>query len=240
METPSFIKVKGNSYVFANDGCFKFYVPEKFFSNKLAEFSGECISLFGVIPYAIFDKNDKPIGKLKTFKFPISFLTKPDDIEITKGITLTKNNNPEDYRILKYYKEGVIVVNYNIAEDAENIQRWYSALDTGSLPNNLNYDELQNYFLRNVQLTGNKYAVSLQLIGIVIGELCRSKKDIDSPFRLEENSDMNAYQWISIKDVPRGTSPFTALQSEEWDKAVVSSITTNNTKDSPLEKIMMD
>ena len=240
METPSFIKVKGNSYVFANDGCFKFYVPEEFFSNKLAEFSGECISLFGVIPYAIFDKNDKPIGKLKTFKFPISFLTKPDDIEIVKGITLTKNNNPEDYRILKYYKEGVIVVNYNIAEDAENIQRWYSALDTGSLPNNLNYAELQNYFLRNVQLTGNKYAVSLQLIGIVIGELCRSKKDIDSPFRLEENSDMNAYQWISIKDVPRGTSPFTALQSEEWDKAVVSSITTNNTKDSPLEKIMMD
>jgi hypothetical protein len=240
METPSFIKVKGDSYVFANDGCFKFYVPERFFSNKLAEFVGECIALFGTLPYAIFDKNDKPIKGLRTFRFPNTFLTKPDEIEIAKGISLTKNNKPEDYRILKYYKEGVIVVNYNIAEDAENIQRWYSALDTGALPNNIPYDQLQNYFLRNVQITGNKYSVSLQLIGVVIGELCRSKKDIDSPFRLEDNTDMTAYQWIAIKDVPRSVSAFGAIQSEQWDLAVVSSITTNSNKDSPLEKIMMD
>lgn len=240
MNTPSFIKVQGDSYVFANEGTFKFYVPEKYFSNKLAEFVGECISLFGMLPYAIFDKNDKAIGKLRTFKFPISFLTKPDEIEIAKGITLTSNNKLADYRILKYHKNGVIVVNYNIAEDAENIQRWYSALDTGALPNNLPYDELQNYFLRNVQLTGNKYNVSLQLIGVVISELCRSKKDIDTPFRMSDSNDMNAYQWMSIKDIPRGTSPFTALQSEEWDKAVISSIITDTNRDSPLEKIMMD
>lgn len=240
METPNFIKVKGNSYVFANDGCFKFYVPEKFFNNKLAEFIGDCVSLFGVISYAIFDKNDKPIGKLRNFKFPALFLTKPDEVEIAKGIMLTKNNKPEDYRILKYYKDGVIVVNYNIAEDSENIQKWYSALDAGALPNNLNYNELQNYFLRNAQLTGNKYAISLQLMGVIIGELARSKKDIEKPFRMENSDDMNAYQWIAIKDVPRGTSPFTALQAEEWDKAVISSIITDVNRDSPLEKIMMD
>jgi hypothetical protein len=240
METPSFIKVKGDSFVFANDGCFKFYVPEKFFTNKLAEFTGEYISLFGVIPYALFDKNDKPIGKLRNFKFPISFLTKPDEIEKVKDLVLTKNNLPEDYRILKYYKDGVIVVNYNIAEDAENIQKWYSALDTGSLPNTLDYSELQNYFIRNAQLTGNGYAVSLQLIGIVIGELCRSKKDIDKPFRLEDNPDMNAYQWIAIKDVPRGTSPFTAIQSEQWDDAIIAAIMYDKVRESPLEKIMMD
>jgi len=240
METPSFIKEKGNSFVFANDGCFKFYVPEKFFTNKLAEFAGEYVSLFGVIQYALFDKNDKPIGKLRNFKFPNCFLTKPDEIEKVKGLVLTKNNSPEDYRIFKYYKDGVIVVNYNIAEDAENIQKWYSALDTGSLPNNLNYDELQNYFIRNAQLTGNGYAVSLQLIGVVIGELCRSRKDIDKPFRLENNPDMNAYQWISIKDVPRGTSPFTAIQSEQWDDAIIASIMSDKIRESPLEKIMMD
>ena len=198
------------------------------------------VFLFGIFSYAIFDKNDKAIGKLRTFKFPISFLTKPDEIEIAKGIVLTSNNKPSDYRILKYHKDGVVVVNYNIAEDAENIQRWYSAIDTGALPNNLPYDELQNYFLRNVQLTGNKYSVSLQLIGVVISELCRSRKDINLPFRMSGSDDMNNYQWMSIKDIPKGTSPFTALQSEEWDKAVISSITLDTNKDSPLEKIMMD
>lgn len=240
MDTPSFIKVKDNSYLFANDGCFKFYVPERFFSNKLAEFVGECISLFGVIPYALFDKNDKSIGKLRNFNFPNSFLTKPDEIEIVKDLVLTKNNDPEDYRILKYYKDGVIVVNYNIAQDSENIQRWYSALDTGALPNNIPYTELHDYFLKNAHLTGNGYAVSLQLIGVIIGELCRSDKDVDIPYRMSKSEDPNAYRWISIKDIPRSVSPFTAIQSEEWDRAVISSITNTNSKDSPLEKIMMD
>lgn len=240
MQTPSFIAVKGDSYVYSDNGTFKFYVPEKYFSNKLAEFVGEYIQLFGMVPYALFNKDDKPIGKLRTFKFPASFLTKPDEIEIAKQITLTKNNTPDDYRILKYHKGGVIVVNYNIAEDSENIQRWYSALNTGSLPNNLPYDELQNYFLKNIQLTGNSYSVSMQLIGVVIGELCRSNKDIDTPFRLTDSSDMNAYTFVSIKDVPRSASPFAALQSEEWDRAVISAINTDSHRDSPLEKIMMN
>ena len=56
---------------------------------------------------------------------------------------------------------------------------------------------------------------------------------------MKDLTDMNAYQWIAIKDIPRGTSPFAALQSEEWDKAVKSAITTDDHRDSPLEKIMM-
>ena len=40
------------------------------------------------------------------------FLTKPDDIEISKKLVLTKNTPEQDYRILKYYKDGVIVNNY--------------------------------------------------------------------------------------------------------------------------------
>ena len=57
---------------------------------------------------------------------------------------------------------------------------------------------------------------------------------------MKNNDDMTAYQWIAIKDVPRSTSPFTAIQAEQWDLAVISSITSDNNKDSPLEKIMMD
>ena len=240
MQTPDFISVKGTSFVFNKDGWFKFFVPEKYFGGRIAKFVGENISLFGVIPYAIFDKNDKPVGKLRTFKYPISFLTHPDEIDTVKNLTLTKNNAPEDYKVLKYRKGGVIVVNYNIAEDSDNIETWYSAIDTGSLPINIPYNEIQDYFMQNCLLTGNNYKVSLQLIGVVISELCRSKKDISKPFRLEDNPDMNAYQWISIKDVPRDVSPFTALTQEEWDKAVISSITTKNSKESPIEKIMMD
>ena len=40
METPNFIKVVGDSYVFSGDGCLKFFVPEKYFDTKLAVIEG--------------------------------------------------------------------------------------------------------------------------------------------------------------------------------------------------------
>ena len=59
MEMPSFLKLDGQSFLFKNDGIFRFYVPEKYFTTKLAEFLGEYVSIFGILNYAIFDKNDK-------------------------------------------------------------------------------------------------------------------------------------------------------------------------------------
>ena len=73
--TPSFISIKEQSCVFNKDGCFKFFVPEKYFDTKLAEIRGEYVNLFGVCTYAIYDKNDKLISKLKNFNLPVMFLT---------------------------------------------------------------------------------------------------------------------------------------------------------------------
>ena len=98
----------------------------------------------------------------------------------------------------------------------------------------------QNYFLKKIQLTGNGYDVSLQLIGVVFSELCRSLKNNETSFRLSKNNDMNAYKMVNIREIPRNVSPFTALTSETWDEAVVNSIVTKSDKESPLEKIMMD
>ena len=64
MEVPNFIKVKGQSYVFANDGTFKFFIPEKYFDTKLAEIKGEFINLFGICTYAIYDKNDNCLASM--------------------------------------------------------------------------------------------------------------------------------------------------------------------------------
>lgn len=240
MELPSFLKIKDQSFLFKDEGTFKFYIPEKYFTTKLAELNGEFVKLFGICTYAIFDKNDKPIGGLHDFNYPVSFLTKPDDIEIVKGLVLTKNTDKEDYRILKYYKDGVIVVNYEISEDAGNLDTFYRALQYGNIPNTVPYDKLQDYFLKNIQLTGNGYDVSLQLIGVVFSELCRSSKSTDTPFRLSKTNDMTDYRMCNIREIPRNVSPFTALTSETWDEAVINSIITKSNKESPLEKIMMD
>jgi hypothetical protein len=241
METPKFIKVQGQSYVFNGEGTFVFYVPEKYFSTGLAVLEGEFVSLFGILSYAILNKEGKAVSGLHNFNFPALFMTKPDDIEIAKHIKLTKNTKEQDYRLLKYTNNGKIVVNYEIPVDAAvNLKAFYRAFQFGNIPNTVPYDEGQNYFLRNILLTENKYNVSLQLIGMVWSESCRALNDTSIPFRLSKSNDMTAYQMINIKDIPRDVSPFTAFTSETWDKALVSAIVTDKNEESPLEKIMMD
>lgn len=237
---PKFIKEKDGGYAFNSDGTFVFYVPEKFFDTKLAIFNGEYISLFGICTYAILNKDGKPTTGLHNFNFPAMFVTKPDDIEIVKGLKLTKNTDVQDYRLLKYNKDAMIVVSSEVVVDGGNLDTWYRALQYGNIPNTIPYDRLQEYFLRNIELTENSYDVSLQLIGIVVSECARSAADSSVPFRLSGSKDMNEYRMVNIRDIPREVSPFTAFTSETWDKALVSSIVVDNNGESPLEKIMMD
>lgn len=240
MQTPSFIKVKDDSLLFSQEGCLKFFIPQKLFDNKVCELSGEYVYLFGIFTYALYDKNDKPIGGLRNFNFPTTFISKPDDIEMVKGLKLTKNSKEEDYKVLKYHKDGVVVVSYNIPNDATCLDKWYKLLEYGNIPNTIPYNKLQEYFLDNIILSGNGYNVSLQIMGVVISELARSSNDLNKPFRLSKNNDMHAYNMVNIRDIPQISSPFTALTSERWDDAVISSITNKNDKESPIEKIMMD
>lgn len=240
MPIPKFIREKDGGYAFNSEGTFVFYVPEKFFETKLAIFNGEFISLFGICSYAILDKNDKPTSGLHNFNFPAMFVTKPDDIEIIKNVKLTKNTDAQDYRVLKYHKDSMIVVSSEVVVDGGNLDTWYRALQYGNIPNTIPYDRLQEFFLRNIELTENNYDVSLQLIGIVVSECARSSSDPSVPFRLSGSKDMTDYRMVNIRDIPREVSPFTALTSETWDKAVISSMIVGDNGESPLEKIMMD
>ena len=244
MEMPSFLREDGMSYVY-NDksgGTFKFYIPEKFFDRKLAIFDGELIILFGIINYARFDSNDKLIGKFTNFNFPAMFTTKPDIVEEMKGITLTKyDTEPQDYKVLVYHDGAPIVYDSMIPEDGANLEIWYSALLHGNIPNTIPYDELQEYFINNISLTGNKYNVSMQLMGVVLRELCVGIKDDRKIFRLtSDKDDMHAYQVTNIRETPRKVSPFNALISEVWKDAVINAITVENDKYSALEGIMMN
>lgn len=241
METPSFIKVENNSFIFKDDGIFKLYVPEKYFDIKMAEFVGEIVNVFGILTYEICDKNDKIIHKMDNFKFPAKFNTKPDDIEIVKDFKIFPTSEPQRYRVLKYYKNGVVVVNYAISETVDNLNTFYSALQYGNLPNCVPYNEWQDYFFENIALTGNSYKVSAQLMGIVFSELCRSSKDPSVPFRMSKSKDMRDYKMCNIREIPREISPFTAITSENWDEALISStLADSNKQHSPMEKIMMD
>ena len=237
---PKFLKRSDDSLLFAGEegSEFIFYVPEIYFSRGDAIIIGEYVNLLGVLDYAIFDKNGKHSG-LKSFYFPTVFLSKPYAIEKLKQVKLTDTSDVQDYRILKYQKNDVIVVSVKVPQMIDNVEEFYKLFLYGHLPTTISYDKMHEYFIESMELNGNSYGLSLQLFGIIVSEMCRDKKDISKPFRLAKESNMKNYKTVSIKDIPKFISPYASITSENWDESVVNAIMNKNPKNSPMEKLLM-
>jgi hypothetical protein len=233
-----FIKKVGSSVQFANpDGYFAFYVPELYFERENAIIIGDYVNLLGILDYAVFDKDNKVILH-KPFRFPTVFLSQPSEIEKAKNLKLTKNTDKQDYRVLKYYENDMVVVSTKVPKDTLNIEEFYKLFLWGHLPTTIPYDKMYEYIIDNITLNGGKYSVPYQLIGLITSELCRSPKDLTVPYRLSGSDDPTDYIMVSIKEVPKHISPFTAITSEYFDEGVVSAITMDSDKYSPMETIL--
>ena len=113
-------------------------------------------------------------------------------------------------------------------------------LISGHIPCTIPYDKIQDYFPESIRLNGSNFEVDLHLFGVMISELCRTKGDLETPFRLSKNNNMLDYQPMSVKEIPKLVSPFESLISENWDRSVQGAILTKGkTSNSPLEKILM-
>lgn len=240
MAIPSWLKKDGESVLYNGDGYFAFFVPENYFLGKnsaKAIIMGDTVNLFGVLDYQLFTSNNKPNGPIRCFKFPSVFLTKPTSIEKIKNIKLVDWDDAKDYRILKYEKGAQIVVSTKVPQDLQNVEFFYSLFLGGNLPTTIPYEDLYTYLTENVNLAGESYDITNQLLGIVVSEMARDPNNLEKAFR---NSNAKHYKTIDIKDIPKFISPYSAITSENWDEAVVNAIENKNTRDIPMEKILMD
>ncbi len=237
-KVPAFLKKDGDALLFNGEGQFVFYVPELYFDRGDAEIKGEYVNLLGILDYTIYNKNGSNIG-LKRFYFPTVFLTKPSRIEKSKNIRLKAAVEPQDYRLLIFEKDDAVVVSTKVPQNISNVEDFYRIFLTGKLPTTIPYDKLQDYFIDSIKLNGSSYGMSLQMFGIVVGEMCRDPKDPSRAFRLTKFTDPMSYRNISIKDLPKYISPNVSISSENWDLGVVGAIMNPNTTNSPLEKLIM-
>lgn len=239
MTIPSFLKKDNNSLLFKDNGTLVFYIPEMYFERDFAIMDGEYIHLIGLFSYAIFDENEKLKGKLTLFNFPTMFTCSPSSIEKLRDVKLTTNSPKESYRALKFVKDDIVIASTKIPMKVDNIELFMKMFNTGKIPNIIPYNQLHEIFMKNIELNGESYPVSAQLIGAVISEMCRDASDITIPYRLGNNKDLTSYIPVNIKDIPKLVSPFTAVVSENWDESVVNAITNKNYTPSPLEKLFL-
>ena len=235
---PSFLKRDGDALLFNEEGQFTFYVPEIYFDRGDAEIKGEYVNLLGILDYTIFKPDGSNIG-LKRFNFPTIFLAKPSRIEKIKNVQLRDVVDKQDYRLLIFEKGDAIVVSVKVPQNIANVEDFYKIFLTGKLPTTIPYDKLQNYFIDSIELNGSSYGMSLQMFGIIVGEMCRDPKNPAKAFRHTNFKDMMEYKAISIKDLPKYISPNSSISSENWDFGVIGAIMNPSNVNSPLERLIM-
>ena len=238
-DVPSFLKRKDDSLLFNNkEGELIFYIPEYYMKSRIVTVYGPYYSLLGIFNYTIVDKNGKNNG-LHDFNFPTIFMCKPYETEKLTNVRLTKNVDPSNYILLKFKYEDEVVTNVKVPQIIDNVEVFFKTfLISGKIPNTIPYDKIHEYFKENINLNGSDYGVNMQLFGIIISEICRNPGDVSKPFRLS-NSNLNDYKSISIKMIPNYISPFVSITSENFDESLIASITMDQDKHSPLEKVLM-
>ena len=216
------------------------YIPEKFFERNIATVIGEYIELLGIFNYTVQDlKTGKNIG-LKTFRFPTIFTTMPSYTEKVKEIQLIKDSDVSDYRVLRYRYGDEFVVSTDVIQTIANVEKCVNLFYVlGFIPNTIPYDQIHEYIMDNMSLNGNSYGVNAQMFGFTISELCRSKKDPNIPFRLSKSTNMHEYKSMSIKNISKLISPYTAIISEDFDESLLYAMLNDNPKDTPLEEILV-
>lgn len=238
---PSFIKEEKQKLLFNAKGKEMLaYIPEKYFDRRVAETIGEFIEILGIFDYTVQDiETGKGIG-LYQFRFPTIFTTRPSQVDKVKGVRLTAESEPTDYRVLRYRDGDEVVVSTEVVQFIGNVEKfinlWYIL---GYITNTIPYDKLHEYIIENMELNGESYGLNAQMFGFTISELCRSNKDSNVPFRLSGSTNMHAYKSMSVKEISKLVSPYTAIISEDFDTSLVYAMLNETPKDTPLEKILV-
>lgn len=238
---PNFVKEEEQKLIFSQkDHELIFYVPEKYFERNICEESGELFTLLGVFDYTVQDINTgKNIG-LHNFMFPSYFQSIPGSTEKQKNIQLTKYSSPEAYRILRYREGDTVICSTIITQFIGNVEKLNNLFYIlGYIPNTIPYDKVYQYIIDGMNLNGEAYEVNNQMIGITLGEVCRDIDNDNIPYRLSGKTDPHAYKSMSVKNISKLTSPYTALISEDFDESVLYAMMNDSPKDTPLEQVLV-
>ena len=239
MPLPMYMKQIGNTLYYYGDGELIYYVPQKYFDLNITRINGEYVETIGIFRYCNFSNSGKA-DKVRDFKCPTMIRCKPSFIEKINNFQLEGTKEPNSYQALKFRDNDELICELEVSQDIANVEKFMNLLIRGNLPDHIPYNELHEYMIMNAQANGFNYKVSNQIMGMVISELCRNEKNLSEPFRYTDMNDMKAYKMITITKVPKYTSPYTAITSENPDEAIAGALITTGTGQSPLEKVMMN
>jgi hypothetical protein len=234
-----YYKTVDNKILFDGPGECIYYIPEKYFDLNVASINGNYVSAMGLFPYAIYNKSGK-LEKYSLIHLCNVFTCKPYKIE-KDTLELKNTKGPAAYRLLYFKDKDELISDTNIPHDVDNVDKFMNLYIRGNLFSGIPNNKILDYILDNASRNNFKYKCSPQILGVLIGVLSRNKNNLEEPFRFAATNN-NQYDYITmpITKVPKYTSPYTAITSENADEAVAAALTIKSNADSPLEKIVME
>jgi hypothetical protein len=236
----------GNNLVFTGYKL-EVYIPEHYFKSNVATLLGSSVSTLGLAYTAVFDKNDKMVGKYELLNLPSMIKLLSADIEKREVeiIPESKGGTKQMYYVVKFYKDDKVMVNA-VQQDSSFVETFTNYLLAGKLDGNIPYDKIVEVWLKNLELNNTRLNVPISVIGVIIGEIYRSKKNIDIKYSKIVGKDMKAsmydYITLNMRQICARNSTFSAVTFEDFDTMVTTSLNRKeyNKKqvESPVEKII--
>lgn len=236
--------------IFKNDGksiileapYIEFYIPKFYFENGFGEDYAKTIRVIGIFNFGIFE-NGK-MTEIKTFNVPTWIELKVYESE-DRSISLPGNSDPVPCKVLKYFKDNIIMESTFIVDSA-NAELFLKLVTDGKLPKSIPYDKTLEIWRKNQEMNDVHFGVSSTILELILAVSYRDKKDLSRKFSKVIGSDLSVSQFdyatASIRQICQYTSTFTALTFEDIDSMITTSLNRSRNKgqeiESPVEKVI--
>lgn len=204
------------------------YIPVDYFDSGLSTFLGGVVNTIGSF-YVGFKATDTSEEKLMKLDLPtIITINYSDQVKLSKKI----EDEEDDYYVLTLFKDEEFVSSTNKLVSLEDAQKYLDYLNQGKLPSNIPYNEIVDMLKANMELNQISLPIPSGLLELMVGEMCRYKKDLAVPYRrvAGRTGNLKDYKMLNIKQLPKLNSVFAGLSFENINEAIISGldITKNN------------
>jgi len=229
-----FLNKRDNEVVF-NGHKLEIFIPTLYFDEEIAIEMGMSISTLGIFMFKYYS-GESSKGELFQFNLAetVEFTYSEQRVE-----ELEMNNMTDKYKIFTLYNEDIFLKSVKLAKNFKNTESFVNLHNKGKIPSTVQYKDIINLYMENMFSNNANLKVPSSLLEMTIGELARSKHDINIPFRKVIGKNPNVsqldYIQVSIKNLAMINSTFTAITSEDINQAIQSAIAKSRTNGAELE-----
>lgn len=225
----AYLQEKDDAIIFTGN-YMEIYIPMYYFEMGLAEVNGDIIDSMGMFNFRVntSDKQDIETTKVHTISIPTMISLKPTSV-VNREFELLKDSGKQKYKVLKFFNGDTVITSSNVVALVDNTEAFIlKLLSEGKIPNTIDYEDVFKSFLKNLDLNNMNLNVHAMLIGMVVAELYRSKKDLSIPFRKVigkgGNVSQTDYVAVNTRTLCSYSSTFSAVTFEDIDTMILTSV----------------